>query len=201
MLKLYGMAPVDRSGRVRWMLLECGVPFEDRWLKWREGDLDAPAFRAISPFGKVPAIETDDGLALCETSVILDWIGRTYGQGALNPAAHDAHRYRSWMALASSTIDPICFEFVRPDVPKDDRPARRAQALRDMNRSVFTALRETLADRGSILPAGFCAVDIQVAASLHYADSDGRLADEPRLKDWLSEMRERPAAVASKLFS
>ncbi|MEZ4323476.1 MAG: glutathione S-transferase family protein [Myxococcota bacterium] len=199
MLKLYGIAPVDRSGRVRWMLHELGVPFEDRWLKWREGELDTPEFRAISPLGKVPAIEAE-GTTLCETSVILDWLGRKYGTASLDPSTHTADGYASWMAMASATMDPLCFEFVRPDVKPEDRPARRLQASRDLSRAVMPALRAALADRDTVLEAGFCAVDIQVAASLHYADAGQQLAEEPRLKAWLDQMRARPAAVASKLF-
>jgi glutathione S-transferase len=200
MIRLYGMVPYDRSGRVRWMLNELGLSFEDRTLSFRDGDLDAPEFRAISPLGRVPALEAEGGVRLCETSVILDWLGRTHGRGSLDPAHQDDAAYRSWLAIASCTIDPVCFEFVRPDVPRDDRPGRREQAARDLARSVFPALRAALASRDAILEGGFSAVDIQVAASLHYADRDGRLADEPRLGAWLDAQRGRAAAQSSGLF-
>lgn len=199
MVKLYGIVPFDRSGRVRWMLHECGVAFEDVWLDWREEELDAPEFRAISPLGKVPAIEAGE-TRLCETAVCLEWVGRTYGKGSLDPLEHDPSAYQVWLALASSTIDHVCFEFVRPDIPKEHRPARREQAARDLGRAGFPALEKMLADRDSVLPTGFCAIDIQVAASLHYADRDGRLAEHPRLREWLDVMRARPAAQKAGLF-
>lgn len=199
MITVYGINPRDRSGRVRWMLHEVGQPFEDHWIDWRGVEPDTPAFRAISPLGKVPAIVTGD-THLCETSTILDWIGRTYGQGSLDPSSHDDNTYRSWLAMASSTVDPLCFEFVRPDVPRELRPPRREQAQRDLNRAVFPALESVLDERETMLPGGFSAVDIQVAASLHYADVDGRLADRDRVRAWLDAQRARPAAAASGLF-
>jgi glutathione S-transferase len=199
MITVYGFVPFDRSGRVRWMLHELGLEFEDQRLKFGDKGNRSPEFLAMSPLGRVPTMTCDD-VTLFESSVILTWLGRKFGKGSLDPASHDPSQYDCWMALASASMDPICFEFVRPDVPDDDKPMRRAQASRDMNRSISGALNSQLAERDSILTGGFCAVDIQVAANLHYADRVDQLAEQPRLRSWLDQMRGRPAAQASNLF-
>ena len=199
MITVYGFVPFDRSGRVRWLLEELGQPYTDHWLDFRSGEARSPAFLAISPLGRVPAV-TCEGDVLVESQAILSGLARRFGTGSLNPAHHDADQYESWMALASCTLDPVCFEFARPDIPKAERPARRAQAQRDLDRAIFRALLSQIDAHGTMLPGGFSPVDIQVAASLQYADRGGALADQPQLAAWLQTMRERPGAIASKLF-
>jgi glutathione S-transferase len=46
-----------RDVRVRWALEEAGIPYQER-LIGRE-DRATAAYRALQPFGQVPAIETD----------------------------------------------------------------------------------------------------------------------------------------------
>jgi glutathione S-transferase len=79
MLKLCGFAASNYYNKVKLALLEKGVPFEEE-LAW-VGQTDPEA----SPLGKVPYFKTDDG-ALCESTVILEYIEAKYPQPPLLPA-------------------------------------------------------------------------------------------------------------------
>jgi glutathione S-transferase len=79
MLKLCGFAASNYYNKVKLALLEKGVPFEEE-LAW-VGQTDP----AASPLGKVPYLKTDDG-ALCESTVILEYIEAKYPQHPLLPA-------------------------------------------------------------------------------------------------------------------
>ena len=57
-----------RDVRVRWALEEAGIPYQER-LIGRE-DRATAAYRALQPFGQVPAIETDE-LKLFESGAIV----------------------------------------------------------------------------------------------------------------------------------
>ena len=46
-----------RDLRVRWALEEAGIPYRDRLMG--PEDMTTAAYRALQPFGQVPAIETD----------------------------------------------------------------------------------------------------------------------------------------------
>lgn len=80
MLKLYGFAASNYFNMVKLALLEKGVPFEAVPFQGCQN----PEILAVSPRGKVPVLETDQGF-LSETDAILDFIEETQGGVALLP--------------------------------------------------------------------------------------------------------------------
>ena len=57
-----------------WLALEHKrIPYELKLLSFDKGDLSTPAFRALNPRGRVPALE-DDGFALYESAAIVEYI-------------------------------------------------------------------------------------------------------------------------------
>jgi glutathione S-transferase len=79
MLKLCGFAASNYHNKVKFALLEKGVPFEEE-IAW-VGETDPVA----SPLGKVPYLKTEDG-SLCESAVMLEYIEQRYPQNPLLPA-------------------------------------------------------------------------------------------------------------------
>jgi glutathione S-transferase len=85
MLELYGFARVNRGAhgntrdlRVLWALEESGLPYEIVGLDHPRHDLDSPAYRALNPFGQIPAID-DDGVVVTESGAILLYLARKTG--------------------------------------------------------------------------------------------------------------------------
>ena len=76
-IKLYSW-PRSSASRVHWALEELGVPFELVTLDRHKGEHQAPAYLAINPNGKVPAL-VDDGQPYFESLAILLHLGETYG--------------------------------------------------------------------------------------------------------------------------
>ena len=79
MLTLCGFAASNYYNKVKFALLEKGVPFEEE-LAW-VGQTDP----AASPLGKVPYLKTEQG-AMCESAVMLEYIEQRYPQNPLLPA-------------------------------------------------------------------------------------------------------------------
>ena len=78
MLTLCGFAASNYYNKVKFTLLEKGVPFEEE-LAW-VGKTDP----ASSPIGKVPYIKTANG-PVCESAVIMEYIEQQYPQNPLMP--------------------------------------------------------------------------------------------------------------------
>lgn len=81
MIKLYGFSLSNYYNKVKLALLEKGIPFEEVMVNFREGEAQA----RLSPLGKVPYIETEDG-PLSESQVILEYLEAKYPQVPLLPA-------------------------------------------------------------------------------------------------------------------
>jgi glutathione S-transferase len=76
-LEFYYLSGSPFSWKV-WLALEHKqIPYDLRVLSADAGDLKQPAFLAISPHGKVPAI-SDDGFTLYESSAIVEYLEDAY---------------------------------------------------------------------------------------------------------------------------
>jgi glutathione S-transferase len=95
MLKLYGFSLSNYYNKVKLVLLEKGVDFEEVLVSF-----GAEGKQGKSPLGKVPYIETEGGF-LCESQVIVDYIEARWPTPALIPA--DA-----WQAAKVREIITYC---------------------------------------------------------------------------------------------
>ena len=96
-LQLY-YAPRTRSRRALWCLEETGQPFERKALKLRAGEHKKPAYRAINPSGKVPAL-VDGKQVITESAAICAYLADKYPESGLAPNVTAPKRgaYLSWM--------------------------------------------------------------------------------------------------------
>ncbi len=81
MIKLHGFSLSNYYNKVKLVLLEKGIPFEE--VHVRPGA--AASADGKSPLGKVPFIETEQGF-LCESQVIVDYLEARFPSPALVPA-------------------------------------------------------------------------------------------------------------------
>ncbi|WP_322059660.1 glutathione S-transferase [Paraburkholderia sp. J63] len=73
MIKLHGFALSNYYNKVKFVLLEYGIPFEEVEVKPGQ----SPEFLAHSPLGKVPYLETEHG-DLCESQVIVEYLAARF---------------------------------------------------------------------------------------------------------------------------
>ena len=92
--------PHSRGANVRLMLEECGADYDTVAVAFGT-EIKAPAYRAINPMGKVPALTHGDTV-LTETVAIITWLAERYPQKALIPAAGSDARgeYYRWLCFA-----------------------------------------------------------------------------------------------------
>ena len=82
MITLCGITRSNYYNKVKFVLLEKGLPFTEERLPTMSAD---PAVLAASPLGKIPFIRVD-GQTLCESQVIVDYLEARYPTPALLPA-------------------------------------------------------------------------------------------------------------------
>ena len=106
MLKLYH-APGSSSMAPHIALHEIGVPFEAQALSFARHELRQPAYLAVNPEGRVPALLID-GRRLTEVAGILYYLARRYPEAGLMPEGDIEAEAQvvSWMSFIASTLHP-----------------------------------------------------------------------------------------------
>lgn len=131
----YGMS-------VHALLEDMGVPYELRWVKIMVRDLD-PDFQAVSPHGRVPALETPD-CALFETGAIALWLAENHPEaGLLVPEGRSQRgRFLQWLHYLASTLQPDVIIQFHPEFYFQD--PKTAETLKTASMARLTKVLETL---------------------------------------------------------
>lgn len=85
MLRLHGFSSSNYYNVVKLALLEKGAPFEEVTVYTDAGPSYRPDYLEMSPLGKVPCLETDEGF-LSESRCIVDYIEKAVPGPALYPS-------------------------------------------------------------------------------------------------------------------
>src|SRR5215472_10760929 len=80
--------PMSRGRIARWMLEEVGYPYRTELLEYGPGGMKAPAYLAINPMGKVPAIRHGDTV-VTEAAAICAYMADAFPVAGLAPAPGD----------------------------------------------------------------------------------------------------------------
>jgi glutathione S-transferase len=179
-----------RDLRVRWALEEAGLPYQTRLLDF--GEQATPAYRALQPFGQVPAYE-EDGLTLFESGAIVLHIAQR--SDALMPAdANGRARMTTWMFAALNTLEPHISNFIAIDFfhAKEDWAKQRRPALLDMAQTRLNVLSNQLHGR-DYLEDRFTAADLMMTTVLRMAERARLTAAQPALEAYRLRCEARPA--------
>ena len=180
-----------RDLRVRWALEEAGVPYQERLIGGAEERATA-AYRALQPFGQVPAIETDD-LKLFESGAIVLHIAEK--SEALMPTdANGRARTRAWMFAAVNSVEPPIQNLAGIDLFHADEAwthARRPMVV-EMVQNRLGALEDWL-DGRDYLEGRFTAGDLLMTTVLRMLRHTEIVAGRPALKAYQERCEARPA--------
>jgi glutathione S-transferase len=190
-LTLYHIAP-SRSSIALWMLEEIGQPYEVRLLSMSQGENRQPAYLAVNPMGKVPALE-HRRVIITETAAICCYLADAFPDAGLSVPVGDPRRgpYLKWLFFGPSCLEPaMIVESLKLDAP----PPRARLGWGDLE-SVVEVISETLAHRPYLLGDQFTAADIVVGSGVRFGLKIMKvLPERPVLVDYVARLGERPAA-------
>ena len=154
--------PHSRGGMVRWMLQDCGADSDTVAVAFG-AEKKAPAYRAINPMGKVPALAHGDTV-LTESLAIITWLAEHYPDKALiPPAGSDARgEYYRWLCFA------LHLEYAAVDRwrgVENNAEQRKAIGYGDFD-TAFAVLQERLRGREYLIGDRFSALDLYYSGLL-----------------------------------
>ena len=123
-------APTPNGYKVSILLEEAQLPYALKSMDLGAGDQDAPAFRKISPNGKMPALVDPDGpggepFSVFESGAILLYLGRKHG--AFLPLTEAARsRVEQWLMFQMASLGPMSGQAYHFNQLAEDEPARAA---------------------------------------------------------------------------
>lgn len=197
MLKVYGFSRVNKMARgntrdlrVLWALEEMGLPYEVVGLDHPNHDLDAPAYRALNPFGQIPAVD-DDGVVVTESGAILLYLARKSGKLMPRDLAGEAQVLR-WSVAALNTIEVpvLTLWFVNLN---DGKGTKGSDALRRWSEQRLKELDGWLANREFVATDEFTVADILLSHVLGGSTDQSLLAPCPNVLAYRKRCAERPA--------
>ncbi len=74
MLRLYNFLPSGNCYKIRLLLTQLGIPFENIEVNILNGESRTPEFLAKNPNGKIPTLETQSGQFLAESNAIIFYL-------------------------------------------------------------------------------------------------------------------------------
>jgi glutathione S-transferase len=196
MLKLCGFAASNYYNKVKFALLEKGVEFEEK-LVWADR---SPALIEKSPLGKIPFIETEQGV-VCESQVIMEYLEDAYPQKPLLPSdPFAAGKVRELLTFIELHLELVARELYAEAFfggKVSDEVKSRTQKLLTRNAKAFAKLAKfspyiagaefTMADCAAMVHLPL----VGMASKIVYGEDV--LADLP-VREYTKMLGERPAA-------
>lgn len=179
-------------------LEEAGATFETSEVNIFTGEQFKPAYRAINPRAKVPALRFDDGRVLLESTAILGWIGMTYLEGRLlGDAPLDRARTIALCAWLSGTVHTTFKHFIHPEhlTPDTTMHASIKAQARDRYWEHLKEIDAMLADRPWLMGERFTLADPYALVFFPWGRELGLpIAELTHLTAMKERLIERPAA-------
>lgn len=194
----YNLAP--NPTKVALFLEESGLPYEPIPIDTRKGEQHTPAYRAINPNGKVPAIIDGDATVFDSNAILLYLAQKT---GKFLPEDTHAARGRlySWLMFVGTGIGPYSGQAVHF---RHHSPEQLPYAV---NRYVFEVKRHydildaQLAKHRYLLGDVYTIVDMNLwgwARIVPFVLGDEAFTKFPNVKRLVDEISARPAAARAQ---
>lgn len=205
MIRFY-FHPTPNPAKVALFLEEVGLPYEVVPVDTSKGEQHLPAFRAINPNGKVPAIVDTEGpggkdVRVFDSTAILIYLAEKTGQ--LLGKAEDRPELLSWLLFIASGLGPfsgqsVHFQFAAPDGLDYAVNRYRREAERH-----YQVLNDHLEGRSFIVGDTYTIADISAWGWLDRASRvrkgvEDPLGPYPNLKRLFETVDARPAVVRAR---
>ena len=183
-------SPMSRGRVVHWMLEEAGAPYRYEMVNLETRDQKKPAYLAVNPMGKVPAI-VHRGTVVTECGAICAYLADAFPAAGLAPAVDSPLRgaYYRWMFFGACCVEPAVIDrmLARPEVSKPGALAYGCYA------DAVGTLEGALKPGPFLLGRQFSAADVYVGSQIGFGLMMKALEPRPAFQEYLGRLQERPA--------
>jgi glutathione S-transferase len=192
----------SRSKRVIWLLEELEMPYN---IVEHQRDpitnLAPESLKLIHPLAKAPII-VDGEVTLCESGAVMEYILNHATSTNLRPSidSSEYYHYLEWLHFAEGSLSlPVITTLLMSMETRDGAKPLDGYIAKE-NHLDFSYIENTLRSRRYFAGDSFSAADIMMAVILEIAESLGLLENKNKTKDYLVNMRQRPAYQKAAQF-
>ncbi|KAL4958136.1 glutathione S-transferase Ure2-like protein [Aspergillus filifer] len=198
-IKVYGGSIGPNPFKISIILEELGLPITNELVPFAE--LKKPAYEAINPNGRLPAIhDPNTGLTLWESGAIVEYIVETYDKDhklSFPPGSPEFHQARQWLYFQATGQGPYFGQAVWFKRYHSERLQSAIDRYVGEIKRVCGVLESWLSEREWLVGGKMSYADLAFVgwhnAALGILGDEGLSYDEfPRMKGWLERMNERP---------
>jgi glutathione S-transferase len=184
-------SPNTRSSGTLLLLEELGADYDLHVLNMKAGEQRQPAYLAINPMGKVPALRHGDAL-ITEQPAIFLYLADLYPEAGLAPPIGDPLRgpYLRWMVFYGS-----CFEPAVLDRSQKREPGPMASSPYGDFDTTLKTLVDALTPGPYLLGDRFCAADVLWGTALTWITGFKLVPALPPIMAYLERVNARPAVA------
>lgn len=197
-MRLYDYLPSGNGYKVRLILAQLDMAYELVELDIVKGETRTPAFLAINPNGRIPALVFDDGRILWESNAILWHLAAGTPWRPEDPWLQA--EAMQWMCFEQYSHEPY-IATVRhwiQHLGRGDDPAwaDRLNERREGGHAALRVMENHLSERAFFVADRYSVADIALFAYTHVAEEGGfELKDYPAIRDWLARVRQQPGHI------
>jgi glutathione S-transferase len=184
--------PMSRGRIVRWMLEEVACDYETVLLDYGTSMKD-PAYLAINPMGKVPAIRHGDTV-VTEGAAICAYLADAFPDAGLAPPPGNKMRapYYRWMFFAAGPVESaVTGKALGLLAPAE----KSAMAGYGSFEATIDALEQAVSGPGPYICCDqFTAADVYVGSQIGWGMQFGTIEKRPAFEAYFARLRDRPAA-------
>jgi glutathione S-transferase len=187
--------PMSRGRIVRWMLEEVGQPYRTELLDYAT-TMKAPAYLAINPMGKVPAIKHGDTV-VTEAAAICAYLADAFPQAKLAPpsGSHLRGPYYRWLFYGAGPVESAAMAKAMGFVVPEDR---KGMAGFGSMEDVLKTLEYAVSQGEYLVGDSFTAADLYLGAHIDWGMQFKTIEKRPAFERYAARIVNRPAAVRAR---
>lgn len=180
--------PMSRGRIARWMLEEVGAPYRTEILDFATSMKD-PAYLAINPMGKVPAIRHGD-VTVTECAAICAYLADAFPDAGMAPPSGERGAYYRWLFFAAGPVEAaVTNKALGVEVPADKRGMAGYGSLE----AVVSTLENAVGNSDFLAGDRFSAADVYVGAQVSWGLQFGTIDKRPAFERYVARITDRDA--------
>jgi len=180
--------PMSRGRIVRWMLEETGAPYRTELLEYGT-TMKAPAYLAINPMGKVPAIRHGE-VVVTECAAICAYLADAFPEAGLAPPLDARGAYYRWLFFAAGPVEAAVTNHSFGLEPPAEK---RGMVGYGSFEAVLDTLAQAVAGDAYIAGDRFTAADVYVGSHIGWGLEFGSMEERPGFREYVARVRDRDA--------